>query len=191
LPAADVHADVHECGSCLKQPPPLDACHAAVDYDFPWSSLVSRFKFAGEAGLASSFALLMRSAPWIEPSLDGADLVVPMPLAPGRLAERGFNQSHELARRLSPMRVDANLLVRVRHTAAQSALDRKSRIANVKGAFAPHPLHAARVRGKRVAIVDDVMTSGASMFAAAQALRDAGASHVTGVVLARTDAPGK
>lgn len=187
--ALPLAAGVHECGACLRQPPPLDACHAAVSYDFPWPSLISQFKFNGHAGWARSFAVLMRSAPWIEPLLDDADLVVPMPLARERLEERGFNQSFELAKRLAPGRADARLLLRIRHTAAQAALDRRARISNVKGAFAVDPLRAGDVRGKRVAIVDDVMTSGASMFAAAQALRDAGAACVTGIVFARTDEP--
>jgi ComF family protein len=188
--ALPVPGGVRECGACLKHPPPLDACHAAVHYDFPWSSLIAQFKFNGQAGWARSFALLMRSAPWIEHALDQADIVLPMPLARERLAERGFNQSLELAKLLAPGRVEPSLLLRIRHTAAQSALDRKARIANVAGAFAVDPVRAGLVRGKRISIVDDVMTSGASLFAAAQALRGAGAAHVTGVVLARTDEPG-
>jgi ComF family protein len=188
--ALPVPPNVRECGSCLKNPPPLDACHAAVAYDFPWSSLIAQFKFNGQAGWARSFALLMRSAPWIEPALDDAELVVPMPLARERLAERGFNQSLELAKLLAPGRVHSGLLLRIRATAAQSALDRKARMANVKGAFAIDPLRTGEVRGKRVAVVDDVMTSGASMFAAARALGEAGAARITGIVLARTDEPG-
>jgi ComF family protein len=168
----------------------VDACHAAVAYGFPWTSLISQFKFNGEAGWARSFAVIMRSAPWVEPALDDAEIVLPMPLARERLAERGFNQSLELAKLLAPGRVDAGLLLRIRHTPAQSALDRKARMANVKGAFAVEPLRVSDVACKRVAIVDDVMTSGASMFAAAQALRAAGAARVTGIVLARTDEPG-
>src|SRR4051812_47807504 len=96
--ALPVPSHVRECGSCLQDPPPLDACHAAVTYDFPWSALVSQFKFNGQPGWARSFALLMRSAPWIEPALDEAQTVVPMPLARERLAQRGFNQSLELAK---------------------------------------------------------------------------------------------
>lgn len=188
--ALPVSQGVDTCGACLRHPPPLDACHSAVAYDFPWSSLITQFKFNGQAGWARSFAVLMRSTPWVEPALEQADIAVPMPLAPERLAERGFNQSLELAKHLAPARVDAGLLIRIRHTPAQSALDRKARIANVKGAFAAEPIRAAEVRGKRIVIVDDVMTSGASMFAAAQALRDAGAARVTGIVLARTDEPG-
>lgn len=175
------------CGRCLAEPPPLDACHAAVSYRFPWSSLIVQYKFHGEPGWARSFATLMRSAPWIEPALDEAQLVLPMPLAGERLAERGFNQALLLAREIAPDKTDARVLNRVRHTSAQAGLDRAARLGNVKGAFAVDPTRAAGVRGRTVLLVDDVMTSGASLHAAARALRDAGAARITAVVLARTE----
>jgi ComF family protein len=128
----------------------------------------------------------MRSAPWVEPALEEADVVVPMPLSRQRLAERGFNQALLLARALSPEKTRADLLLRVRHTAAQTTLDRKDRLDNVKGAFAVDPLLASKVRGRRVVLVDDVMTSGASLFTAAQALRQAGAARITALLMART-----
>lgn len=185
--ALPVAQGVPECGHCVATPPPLDACHAAVSYEFPWSALIGQYKFAGQPGWAFSFATLMRSAPWVEPALDDADLVLPMPLSRERLAERGFNQALVLARALSPRKTEAGLLLRVRHTKAQSELDLKERLGNVRGAFAVEPLRHAAVRGKQVALVDDVMTSGASLFAAALALREAGAARVTGLVLARTN----
>nr|WP_196988585.1 phosphoribosyltransferase family protein [Caenimonas aquaedulcis] len=186
LPVAD---GIRECGRCAGDHGALDACHAAVSYGYPWSNLVADFKFSGHAAWARAFALLMRSAPWFEPSLDAADLVLAMPLAPRRLARRGYNQSLLLARALAPAKADATLLVRVRETAEQAALDRRERLKNVQSAFAVDPMRVAQVRGRRIAIVDDVMTSGASMRAAALALRQAGARHVTGLVLARTDDP--
>ncbi|MGH8804128.1 MAG: ComF family protein, partial [Polaromonas sp.] len=82
---------------------------------------------------------------------------------------------------------DARLLLRVKHTRPQSQLKREARLANVKGAFQVDPLRVAEIKGRRVVLVDDVMTSGASLFTAAQALREAGAAHVTAVVLARTE----
>ena len=187
--ALPVPAGVPQCGRCLAAPPPLDACHAAVPYDYPWSALVARYKFNGQAGWARVFATLMRSTPWIEPAIDDAEVVLPMPLSRARLAERGFNQALEIAKLLAPARTDASLLLRIRHTTAQSALDRKARMANVKGAFALDPLRPHTVRGKKVLLVDDVMTSGASLYSAAQVLRDAGAARITAVVIARTDEP--
>lgn len=171
----------------MASPPPLDACHAAVPYGYPWSALIAQYKFNGQAGWARPFAVLMRSAPWVEPALDDAQVVVPMPLATARLAERGFNQALLLARELAATKTDAGVLLRVRHTAAQAALDRAGRLENVKGAFAVEPSRAGGLRGKRIALIDDVMTSGASLFSAALALRQAGAASVTGLVFARTD----
>jgi ComF family protein len=187
--ALPVAGGAAECGRCLAAPPPLDACHAALPYEYPWSALIAQYKFGGQASWAGSFATLMRSAPWIEPALESADLVLPIPLSRERLAERGFNQALGLARAMAPRKADAGLLLRVRHTRAQSELDLKERLGNVRGAFAVEPLRHGAVRGKQVALVDDVMTSGASMFAAALALREAGAARVTGLVLARTDEP--
>jgi ComF family protein len=185
--ALPLPAESDTCGRCLAHPPPLDACHAAVSYDYPWSALIARFKFQGHAGWARNFALLMRSAPWVEPALEQADLIVPMPLSRERLAERGFNQALVLARALSPGRVDSSLLLKVRHTTAQMALQLKDRLANVRDAFAVEPLRAGLLRQKRVVLVDDVMTSGASLFTAATVLRQAGAAHITALVIARTD----
>ena len=188
--ALPVAPGVSQCGRCLANPPPIDACLAAVSYEFPWSTLITQFKFNGAPGWSYAFAALMRSTPWVEPALDAADLVLPMPLARERLAERGFNQALELAKRLAPARTDAGLLLRIRHTPAQSALDRAARMANVKGAFALDPLRPGAVRGRKVVLLDDVMTSGASIHAAATVLREAGAAKVTAIVFARTDEPG-
>lgn len=185
--ALPVARGVEECGRCLRAPPPLDACHAAVSYEFPWSALIVQYKFNGQAGWARSFANLMRSTPWVEPALDEADLVLPMPLSRERLAERGFNQALLLARALAADKTQAGLLLRVRHTAAQASLDRQDRLGNVRGAFAVDPLSASGVRGRRVVLVDDVMTSGASLFTAAESLRQAGAARVTALVMARTE----
>lgn len=187
--ALPVAPGIAQCGRCLTQPPPLDGCRAAVSYRFPWSALIAQYKFDGQPGWAREFATLMRSAPWVEPALDQADLVVAMPLSGQRLVERGFNQSLLLARALAPAKLDPGLLLRVRHTPAQSALNRAERLRNVAGAFAVDPLRAALVKGKRVVLVDDVMTSGASLFSAAGTLRQAGAAQIEALVLARTDEP--
>lgn len=187
--ALPVVVGIAQCGACVLSPPPLDACVTAVAYEFPWSRLIVEFKFRGRPSWASSFATLLRSAPWIEPALEQATLLVPMPLSAQRLRARGFNQALELARRLAPDKTDHNLLLRVRNTAPQSALKREQRLRNVQHAFAVEPLRAKLLAGASVALIDDVMTSGASLHAAAQTLRAAGAAHVTGVVLARAELP--
>lgn len=177
------------CGTCLRAPPALDACFAAVPYAYPWSGLVARFKFEGEPAWAATFAGLLQDLPDAAQEIAACELLLPMPLSPRRLAERGFNQALLLARRLEPRRTDAALLLRLRDTASQAALDRRQRQANVRGAFGIEPLRQPQLRGKRVLLVDDVMTSGASLHAAASVLRQAGAARVAAVVVARTDAP--
>lgn len=185
--ALPVPAGVERCGACIKTTPPLDLCLTAVTYEYPWSGLVARYKFGASPGWAASLALLMRSTPWAEPALEDADWVLPMPLSRERLRQRGFNQALELARRLAPGKTRPDLLQRLRDTTAQSALPREARLRNVRGAFGVAPGREKELAGRRVLLVDDVMTSGASLYTAAQALRAAGASHVTALVLARTE----
>lgn len=183
-----MHGGVSQCGDCLLSAPPLDACVAAVSYDYPWATLISQFKFHHQPGWARGLARLMRSAPWVEPALEQTDLVIPMPLAAVRLRERGFNQALELARQLAPARkINPRLLLRVKETTPQLALSRPERLKNLRDAFAVEPLRASRLRDARVVLLDDVMTSGASLHAAALALRAAGVRHITGLVFARTD----
>jgi ComF family protein len=160
-----------------------------VDYRYPWDGLVTQFKFHDQPGWAAPLAQLLGDAPGARLLLDEADLVVPMPLSRERLAQRGFNQALAIARRLAPARTDATLLLRLRDTTPQAALDRRQREANVRGAFAVDPLQAGRLRGRHLLIVDDVMTSGASLYAAARVLREAGADRVSALVLARTEEP--
>ena len=178
---------VRQCGACIKTPPPLDACLAAVTYAFPWSDLIVGYKFHQHPGRASAFALLLRSTPWVEPALDAADVVIPMPLSRERLQTRGFNQALVLARQLAPDKTRHRLLLRIKDTPPQSTLHRSERLASVKDAFAVEPLLSQQLKGARVVLVDDVMTSGASLFAAARVLRAAGAAHITGLVIARTE----
>ena len=178
------------CGACLKSPPPLDLCLTATAYAWPWVDLIARYKFQHQPGWAEPLATLMLSAPWAEDTLDEADWVLPIPLSAQRLAERGFNQSWLLARQLSSHKADAHLLLRTRDTASQRTLPRAERLANLVGAFAVEPLRATQLRGKKVLLIDDVMTSGASLHTAARVLREAGAAKVSALVLARTEAGG-
>lgn len=188
LCALPLAAGTTVCGACLREPPPLDACYAAVPYAWPWSGLVARFKFGGEPGWARALAGRMAVVPGVRDEIARADLLLPLPLAPRRLAGRGFNQALLLARELARDKVQAQLLLRLRETGTQAALDRRARQTNMAGAFALEPLRAREVRAKAVLLVDDVMTSGASLHAAANALRQAGAQRVAAVVLARTEA---
>lgn len=175
------------CGACLKTPPPLDLCLTATAYAWPWVSLIASFKFQQSAGWAGPLATLVMSTPGAEDSIEAADWVLPIPLSAQRLAERGFNQSWLLARELSPRKADAHLLLRTRNTPSQRTLPRSERLANLAGAFAVDPLRAGQLRGKNVMLIDDVMTSGASLHTAARVLRQAGVSHISALVLARTE----
>lgn len=178
---------VRQCGVCIKTPPPLDACLAALPYAFPWSELIVSYKFHNQPGLSSAFALLLRSTPWVEPALDAADYILPMPLSKERLQMRGFNQALLLARQLAPDKTNQRLLLRIKDTPAQSSLKRAERLSSLNDSFAVEPLLIGQVKGARLVIVDDVMTSGASLYATARVLRSAGAAHITGLVIARTE----
>lgn len=182
------------CISCLKQPPPIAGVFAAVDYAFPWASLLGRFKFSSQPELARILAGLLASDLQRHAAFDQIDWIVPIPLARARLQERGYNQSLLLARqlvRITGKPCHADLLLRWRHTATQSALphatDRRS---NLAGAFMPAPHWLPRLRGRRIALVDDVMTTGTTLHEAATCLRNAGAAEVWGWVVARTPPPG-
>ena len=178
---------VAQCGECVAKAPPLDACLAAVSYAYPWSHLILGYKFHEHPGRAGAFALLLRSTPWVEPALEAADAVLPMPLSRERLRTRGFNQALLLARQLAPDKTNSHLLLRIQDTPAQSTLHRNERLDSLHDAFAVDPLRVQQIKGKRLVLVDDVMTSGATLYAAARVLRAAGAAHITGLVIARTE----
>lgn len=169
------------CGACLKRPPAFDRALAAFRYAPPLDGLVQRFKYGGDLTLAQFFADRLAATLSGEPL---PDLLLPMPLHPDRTRERGFNQAVEigkaLARRLD-LTLDWRACRRLRATAPQAGLDLKARRRNLRGAFACD----RDLGGLRVALLDDVMTSGASLDALATAARRAGAADVTAWVVAR------
>jgi ComF family protein len=145
------------------------------------------FKFNEQPALAGFFAHLLKATPWVEPALEAADVLLPMPLSSQRLQQRGYNQALLLANHLSAARTRTDLLLRVVDTPAQHGLKRAQRLTALNHAFAVDPLKVSAVKGAQLVLVDDVMTTGASLNTAARVLKAAGASHITGLVVARTE----
>ena len=189
--AIGVPEGVATCGACLRQPPPFERTVAALDYDHPWDELVRRFKFDAALDLAN--ALSQRLLEAVRRSDVGRpDWLLPVPLATERLRERGYNQAWELARRIGQemgCASDPRLLLRMMDTPHQLALPPERRAANVRGVFALEPQRRHELPGRSVAIVDDVMTTGATAAEIARTLLQAGARSVQVWVLARTPRP--
>jgi ComF family protein len=173
------------CGRCQRHPPPWQAAWAPFRYGWPLDRLEARFKFGHDLAAGRALVALWRGQPR---PLALPEVVVPVPLHRARLRQRGYNQALELARPLAralgvPLRHD--LLARTRSTAAQSELDAPTRRRNVRGAFvmcaeAPPPAH--------VAVLDDVMTTGATLAECARVLKRAGVARVDVWALARAPA---
>ncbi len=190
--AVVVPAAAAVCADCQRAPPPFEAAVAALDYAFPWADVIGAFKFGHGLDRAGVLAALLADAVRAA-ALPAADLVLPVPLAPRRLAERGYNQAWELARRAARrlgVAADAALLRRLVETPPLADLPRADRAAAVRGAFGVEPQRAAALRGRRVALVDDVVTTTATAAEAARTLRRAGAAGVQLWTLARTPPPG-
>lgn len=180
---ADPSSPAYLCLTCRISPPPWNRVAFHSPYAGLLKDLVHRFKFGRDLGVTLVLGELLHDA-WCVHGLNAPDLLVPVPMRPGRLVRRGFNQSVELARMLArrvgaPMAVD--VLSKVRDTAAQSSLGRAERSRNVIGAFSA----SSRLTGLTVTLVDDVMTTGSTLAACTQACLDAGATGVDVVVLGR------
>ncbi len=182
LPAT--HGTEHICGKCLQQSPIFDRCHAPFLYDYPISNLISDFKFSGKLHLGRLLAkLLIR---FIEThNLELPDLIMPVPLHPTRMRERGFNQATELARPLIrhfDIRLDIQSCKRIKSTEAQSTLNKKIRAKNMRGAFEM----VKKLDCEYLVLVDDVVTTGATVNELSKLLKAAGAKRVDVWALART-----
>lgn len=181
------------CGPCRRRPPPFAYVRAVAAYRDGMRAAIHALKYGGRRVLARPLAALLAEAgPALLPGASAAsagsrvDGLVPVPLHPARFAERGFNQAELLAAPCAarwgvPLLTGA--LARVRPTRPQTELDEPARRANVAGAFAVR--RAGSVAGRRLLLVDDVLTTGATAGAAADALRRAGAAEVGVLVLAR------
>ena len=174
--------DATLCGRCIKKQPAFDDSVAAFDYGFPVDVLIQQFKYGHRLALGPWLAerLLERLS-----SISMPEAALAMPLSRARLRERGFNQSLEIAKplcRTLSVPLLPHACQRIRDTESQTTLPWKERARNVRNAFACHE----NFTGKHVAIIDDVMTSGASLNEMAKTLKKSGAARVSAWVIART-----
>jgi ComF family protein len=179
------------CVDCLTLPPAFDATITVADYLPPTDQLVLALKFGGRLALAPLFAQLQRDALLSNQSVPARlpDWLTAVPLGPRRLRERGFNQALEVAKplaRLLGLPLYAQLLQRQRDTQAQSSLRRDERQGNLREAFTVSPAFLDTVRGRHIAVVDDVLTTGTTLNEVAATLKRFGAARVTNLVFART-----
>lgn len=171
------------CGRCQKRSPKFDASVVPYLYAYPLDHLIQRLKFGNHVSCGRVCGTLVARA-LLERNARLPDLIVPVPLGTRRYRHRGYNQAHEIARAISgivqvPVRCD--LLTRIRETSEQVGLKRKERHRNVRGAFEV----TRELGGKRIAIVDDVVTTGSTVNEIARVLRRAGAVHIEVWAVAR------
>lgn len=185
LCAEPIPDGVTRCGSCLTRPPPLDGCIAALTYEWPWWTYIRRLKFQNDVGLASTLARLLMATGGASDVVARAHWVLPIPSSAERLAQRGYNPAGLIAREIGRDRCRVDLLYRPADRPAQRSLRRSERLANVRGAFAVAAQHEHLLKGRDIVLVDDVMTTGATLYEGARALRRAGVQSVTALVLAR------
>lgn len=165
------------CGACLSEPPAFDTMRAAVRYGDVARAIALRLKYGGRVGLARTIAAAMRR------HMTGLEdtLLVPVPLHRRRLWRRGYNQAALIARALAGdnrERLELETLTRTRATPYLRAMSAKERAKTVRGAFALDPKRSDAVSGRRIMLIDDVYTSGATSNACAKVLKRAGASEV-------------
>ena len=174
------------CAACQARAPAFDRARAACLYDDHSRDLVLKLKHADRTDLSPLFARWLARA--AAPLIEEADAVVPVPLHRWRLLGRRYNQAAEVARRLarlSGLAYFADAVSRTRSTQSQGGRSRGGRRRNVAGVFAVPPRWASRIEGRRILLVDDVLTTGATAEGCARALKAAGARAVDLAVIAR------
>jgi ComF family protein len=178
------------CGACMREAPDFARARSVLRYDEASKELILRFKHADRTESAPAFASWLKRVGG--EVVAEADLVAPVPLHWTRLLTRRYNQAALLSRelaRLAGKPALQDLLVRRRRTPSQGGLGAVARESNVAGAFTFHPRHKARIKGRRILLVDDVYTTGATVGACTRTLRRAGAAAVDVLTLARVVRP--
>lgn len=180
-------SDVAECMPCLTLSPPFAKARAVFAYDDGSRRLVTRYKYNDRTHATPMYATWLARA-GAELLVD-AEYLIPVPLHRWRLVTRRYNQSALLVQGLAKLSDKPALLdglLRTRHTQKQVGLTREQRKVNVADAFAVHPRHRATLQGKTVLLVDDVLTTGATIESCTRALLDAGVANVLVLTLGRT-----
>ncbi|MBU1225179.1 MAG: ComF family protein [Gammaproteobacteria bacterium] len=174
------------CGACLQHPPAFDRTQAALTYAFPLDQMIPRLKYHGQLAIAPVLGECLAQALEHAPR---PDRLIAMPLHAARIRERGFNHATEIARSVARqlgLPLDLDSCRRTRDTPPQMGLKYDARRRNVRGAFSC----SGEVQEQRIALIDDVMTTGTSLDELAATLKLAGALEVSCWVVARTLAPG-
>lgn len=173
------------CGRCMAAAPHFDATTTLADYVSPVAGMVVALKFTARLDLADFFGRLLAQRLLTTAGATDEAMVMPVPLAFERVRQRGFNQSHHIARAIAAVtgcRLVVDRLLRVRNTPAQQSLALNERRRNVRGAFAVE----GAVAGQCAFVVDDVMTTGSTLDEVARVLKQAGAARVHNLIVART-----
>ena len=160
--------------------------HALLNYSYPWNQLISQFKYQRNVNLAPFFGRLLLQNNSIKAQLEQADFVLPVPLSKKRIQQRGYNQSFELAKKMAPQKSHPDIILRTHHVAAQATLNREQRLKNLTHVFQLDPFKTRLIRQKKIVLVDDVLTTGATIQAVCAALQNADVAEISVVVLART-----
>lgn len=184
----------HYCGACIASGKKFDIARAPLVYDRIITEVIHCFKYRGKIQLARPLSELLLLAFLIFWDTDGIDVILPVPLHPSRIRRRGFNQAYLLIQSwpqiaalyscdLSHLRIERDVLIRTIPTAPQSALDRARRARNIKNAFGLDRQEA--IAGKRILLIDDVYTTGATVNECGRLLLNSGAQKVDVLTLAR------
>lgn len=174
------------CGACQRKPPPLTRCTAAIDYTYPWTTFIQDFKFRHCLGWARLFSDVMFRHPTAQDILNKTDYLVPIPSSHQRIRERGYDHLRELLCNTRQEIAPTIWLQRLHQTTPQHRSSRDQRLTLDKHALIIPSHLRPLLRGSKVTLVDDVMTTGATLYATADALKQAGASEVNAIVFART-----